>query len=754
MPDSGWRGLAPIPTTLAPPAATVPLAEFTSSLSTSVNPGVVTPPAPVSIGRGSQLSVLRMTDESTHIDSPAPPTPGPVPQTRQSRRWSPRLPLQLTADESSPPPLRQLPSWPSRVDDVVEPSMSAGGLTHSSTESDDSQELRSVPVAAPSTAGVPVTVARSAEFDAPLEPTTDTRSLQHDAAQEPTVVEAQASDVAVPPVAAPVPPVAGAVTTTAPSVPDPTPMPTVARLPDTPQPSVTQPTVIEPSSPRPSPGPVQPSASTPPPAVVPIQRVVANAEPAHHEVVPAQQPLPTIPEPTAGPTGPTELAPQVPSTPVETTLEDSHTPGPPQDRPAVPVHVEAPMPLQRVAEAGLPPVHAIRPSVTNPVVQEPPSATPTRSDPNPATFSAPDPEVEAGIEPGVMPPASLPHSPEIVEASTLEDDPELTAQRHVDPAPQAPLPLPMKGLDVPSAPVVAAPVVYDTDRVATAPAPGPALTVSGPTPPQPVQRIDTQAVPPRQEHAREVRVTPAATPTSPGDVVADAAAPRPVAGFAVQRSPAEEPVASKTPGPASTVEAPSRQRISLPVVQPIQSDATVESASAVTSSSTVASTADVVPARGRVVLLPPVQRTTDGIEPIRPHRPSESTIAESARPMSLQRMFEQTARSADPTPEPARADASDHQRASQIVTFDSPVLQRDTDTDGDAALPTDETATAPAAAGLGPAPSAGAAPAGGSALPTNIDELVNRIYDPLAARLRAELWMDRERAGTLMNLHR
>jgi hypothetical protein len=32
--------------------------------------------------------------------------------------------------------------------------------------------------------------------------------------------------------------------------------------------------------------------------------------------------------------------------------------------------------------------------------------------------------------------------------------------------------------------------------------------------------------------------------------------------------------------------------------------------------------------------------------------------------------------------------------------------------------------------------------------------LVNRLYDPLAARLRAELWLDRERAGVLMNLHR
>jgi hypothetical protein len=64
----------------------------------------------------------------------------------------------------------------------------------------------------------------------------------------------------------------------------------------------------------------------------------------------------------------------------------------------------------------------------------------------------------------------------------------------------------------------------------------------------------------------------------------------------------------------------------------------------------------------------------------------------------------------------------------------------------------DAGATMPPSAGS--AQGAGAGTAGGSALPTNVEELVNRIYDPLAARLRAELWMDRERAGVLMNLHR
>jgi hypothetical protein len=36
----------------------------------------------------------------------------------------------------------------------------------------------------------------------------------------------------------------------------------------------------------------------------------------------------------------------------------------------------------------------------------------------------------------------------------------------------------------------------------------------------------------------------------------------------------------------------------------------------------------------------------------------------------------------------------------------------------------------------------------------DVDNLVNNIYDTLAARLRAELWLDRERAGALMDLGR
>ncbi|MGS0686699.1 hypothetical protein ACVBEQ_16395 [Nakamurella sp. GG22] len=48
---------------------------------------------------------------------------------------------------------------------------------------------------------------------------------------------------------------------------------------------------------------------------------------------------------------------------------------------------------------------------------------------------------------------------------------------------------------------------------------------------------------------------------------------------------------------------------------------------------------------------------------------------------------------------------------------------------------------------------AGAAGAAG-ALPTDLNELARRLFDPLSARLKSELWLDRERAGMVTDLRR
>ena len=55
----------------------------------------------------------------------------------------------------------------------------------------------------------------------------------------------------------------------------------------------------------------------------------------------------------------------------------------------------------------------------------------------------------------------------------------------------------------------------------------------------------------------------------------------------------------------------------------------------------------------------------------------------------------------------------------------------------------------PAASSAGPAgPAASAAPMNSSEL----EEMARRLYEPLSARFRAELWQDRERSGLLTDL--
>lgn len=180
---------------------------------------------------------------------------------------------------------------------------------------------------------------------------------------------------------------------------------------------------------------------------------------------------------------------------------------------------------------------------------------------------------------------------------------------------------------------------------------------------------------------------------------------------------------------------------------------------------------------GRLVVLPPV-RTSSGSHaaPANTAGAPRSILFESPRPVGLQRMFESTTRRADnATPfEPkgsapkgapsapfrsADADSNDPDAAvptfetpgprydagTNTITFSSPTVQRE----AESAPPSPEPAPATATPTVSSAP-AGPGPAPGG----DVDELVNRLYDPLAARLRAELWLDRERAGVLMDLGR
>jgi hypothetical protein len=146
---------------------------------------------------------------------------------------------------------------------------------------------------------------------------------------------------------------------------------------------------------------------------------------------------------------------------------------------------------------------------------------------------------------------------------------------------------------------------------------------------------------------------------------------------------------------------------------------------------------------GRVVLLPPIRTATR--EPA--DQPRE-VLADSSRPMSLQRMFGDFAKTTD-DPEPTRPAVHDEHAAVQTTRFDAPTAQREIESEQDP-VASAQSAPEPSSPAQGaPAP----APAGAANAPANVDELVGRLYEPLAARLRAELWLDRERAGNLMGLH-
>ncbi|WP_155944219.1 hypothetical protein [Mycobacterium sp. 360MFTsu5.1] len=151
---------------------------------------------------------------------------------------------------------------------------------------------------------------------------------------------------------------------------------------------------------------------------------------------------------------------------------------------------------------------------------------------------------------------------------------------------------------------------------------------------------------------------------------------------------------------------------------------------------------------GRIVLLPPI-RTEQPEPPVR----AREVLADSARPMSLQRMFGDFAQ---PMAEPdTRHTPVDGERSSvRTVTFDSPVAQREMQSAPDPVVQAAAENAPPQGDAPTPGAPAAAAASGHAPSPKEVDELVGRLYEPLAARLRAELWLDRERAGALMGLHR
>jgi hypothetical protein len=79
-------------------------------------------------------------------------------------------------------------------------------------------------------------------------------------------------------------------------------------------------------------------------------------------------------------------------------------------------------------------------------------------------------------------------------------------------------------------------------------------------------------------------------------------------------------------------------------------------------------------------------------------------------------------------------------------------IQRSAETE--VQLAADEPPAAAPAGGSSSSSSAPVAPAGPAAPMSGaeLEEMARRLYEPLTARLRAELWQDRERSGLLTDL--
>lgn len=92
----------------------------------------------------------------------------------------------------------------------------------------------------------------------------------------------------------------------------------------------------------------------------------------------------------------------------------------------------------------------------------------------------------------------------------------------------------------------------------------------------------------------------------------------------------------------------------------------------------------------------------------------------------------------------------------QVAQAAEPASPQPTAPDGG----TDDTAPPPAATtatGAAPLTAATAAlPAAAGGMPSGsaLEELAQRLYEPLMARMRAELWLDRERSGLMVDLRR
>jgi hypothetical protein len=138
--------------------------------------------------------------------------------------------------------------------------------------------------------------------------------------------------------------------------------------------------------------------------------------------------------------------------------------------------------------------------------------------------------------------------------------------------------------------------------------------------------------------------------------------------------------------------------------------------------------------------MPIVQRHPAAVEsaPERPHRSSSAGT-------SFASMFSAASEAAETgyTTVQLQADDSSHGvgvapepgAAPKVATADLSVQR--------------EGETAPPSSTPAPSAAPSAAPAGAAPAGADLDEMARRLFEPLSARLRAEFWLDRERAGLM-----
>jgi hypothetical protein len=758
--EPAWHRLAPVQRTIGDIEPTAHLQGFTASLTTSQNPAFTGPLELLTTEHAARLPVLDVVHHS--VDAAAPTSSA---SPRQSRTWAPSpMAVQRAIRQSAAAVQRAADvAAPTREIHPVQPLDPTDTPPHSMIEAPEPDDRRILDVA--SAPAIETYQPQSVESLAP-QPSRD----REDNPVDDGVVASVSHE-----------PVSPTLHSTSPTEPS---RPTVQLLPSTPDPVSAAQQVVSATSTRST------TSLSPPLRHLPLVQRAVTESPSAAEGFAIARPIPllrTIESPAGGPRqrgkpdttttcdgGPT-LQCSIDHGPAHPVATESATPMPLSTRPA-----------SDVASQVAPAVDTYEPTASPPVTAQLTTAPTDELKPAPAGHSsAPDAVVTSSPLAGLQ---RLPvvetrsattaagATPEHRTAArpTVQRSPEWpTVQR----SPQRP---PVQRSPERTTETVSN-VHIPTDQASGAsvgPGPLPPAGEGGATPdPTPETWGDSPV------SSRGDSPAPESYPHGPAGGCSPPLATKTEASQAVtseRLSEASWESQSVSDGAAlqhavpPTSSAGVVQRVALPVVRPAAPPMRIESPPTPSHS---ASSAHTVVQRaatsGRLVVLPPVRTnsSTDDAPSGASSGPARSVLVESPRPVGLQRMFEQrTARRIEDTTDCRASDAASvgfdsaassasdsgvprfetsgrsHEPTANTITFSSPTVQREPEV----AAPSPEPAptAAPAATTISASAAAGPAPS------QDVDELVNRLYDPLAARLRAELWLDRERAGVLMDLGR